>query len=193
MDDATVGAGTHAFQQVLTPDRVSELDVDWVEAEPVTGVKEPSLGVAARLGRLQPQHDSRAVAAALAATAETVRFLADNHVGLQAPPDLDEILAALAVEGRALEPSQLLGLATFRSSIESTAGAVRRAGSTFPILRNVVDVTSSFDAEIAGIRRKIDATGDVVDDASPELKSIRERLRKGRARLRGTLESYLRG
>ena len=32
-----------------------------------------------------------------------------------------------------------------------------------------------------------------VDDASPELRSIRDRLRKQRARLRGTLESYLRG
>jgi dsDNA-specific endonuclease/ATPase MutS2 len=32
-----------------------------------------------------------------------------------------------------------------------------------------------------------------VDDASPELKAIRDRLRKQRTRLRGTLESYLRG
>ena len=32
-----------------------------------------------------------------------------------------------------------------------------------------------------------------MDDASPELRSIRDRLRKQRARLRGTLESYLRG
>ena len=43
------------------------------------------------------------------------------------------------------------------------------------------------------MRRKLDPSGDVVDDASVELKSIRERLRKQRARLRGTLESYLRG
>ena len=43
------------------------------------------------------------------------------------------------------------------------------------------------------MRRKIDPSGEVVDEASPELKSLRERLRKQRARLRGTLESYLRG
>src|SRR5207253_405333 len=36
-------------------------------------------------------------------------------------------------------------------------------------------------------------SGEVVDEASPELKLIRERLRKQRTRLRGTLESYLRG
>ena len=32
-----------------------------------------------------------------------------------------------------------------------------------------------------------------MDDATPELRSIRDRLRKQRTRLRGTLESYLRG
>src|SRR5439155_11903096 len=36
-------------------------------------------------------------------------------------------------------------------------------------------------------------SGDVVDNASPALKLIRERLRKQRTRLRGTLESYVRG
>jgi DNA mismatch repair protein MutS2 len=148
---------------------------------------------AAKLVRLEPQVDARPVAGSLAATAETVRFLIDNHVGLQAPADLEAILVGLAVEGRALEPAQLLGLAAFLSSIETTTGAVRRARSAFPILRAIVDTTSAFDTEIASIRRKIEPSGEVLDDASAELKSIRERLRKQRARLRGTLESYLRG
>ena len=40
---------------------------------------------AARLARLTPQAEPRAVAAALAATAETTRFLAENPIALQAP------------------------------------------------------------------------------------------------------------
>src|SRR5207248_6222661 len=40
---------------------------------------------------------------------------------------------------------------------------------------------------------KIDPSGDVVDHASPDLRMIRDRLRKQRSRLRTTLESYLRG
>src|SRR6266487_4511959 len=48
-------------------------------------------------------------------------------------------------------------------------------------------------SETAQTRDKIDPSGDVVDDASPALKGIRERLRKQRTRLRITLESYLRG
>ncbi len=47
--------------------------------------------------------------------------------------------------------------------------------------------------EIAQTREKIDQAGDVVDHASAELRTIRDRLRKQRTRLRGTLESYLRG
>jgi DNA mismatch repair protein MutS2 len=147
---------------------------------------------AARLMRMAWLPDPRAVALALDATGEMVRFLADNEVGLHAPSDLDATLTALAVEGRPLEPQQLTALATFLASIETTCAAIRRTRGTFPTLRVISDSMASFEPEIADVRRKIDA-GEVVDDASPELKTLRERLRKQRARLRGTLESYLRG
>jgi DNA mismatch repair protein MutS2 len=148
---------------------------------------------AARLGTLQPSTDPRAVAAALTATAETVRFLRDDQIGLQAPDDLDAILTALAVEGRMLEPASLVALATFLGSVETTARAIRRSRTAVPSLTAVAETVSSFEAEIADIRRKIAPTYEVVDDASPELAALRDRLRKQRARLRGTLESYLRG
>ena len=147
----------------------------------------------ARLARLQPLTDSRSVAAALDATAETVRFLSEHRVALQAPADLDNTLTSLTVEGRALEAQQLTGLASFLASVDAAFIAVRRARAAVPILLAIADSSVSFEREVADIRRKIDPSGDVVDDASPELKSIRERLRKQRTRLRGTLESYLRG
>jgi DNA mismatch repair protein MutS2 len=147
----------------------------------------------ARLARLEPQTEPRAVLTALAGTSETVRFLADNHISLQAPADLDVLLGALGVEGRALEATHLLALAAFLASIESTCSAIRRARGAWPILRRVADNAAAFDAEIADVRRKIDAAGEVIDDASPELRNLRDRLRKQRTRLRGTLESYLRG
>jgi DNA mismatch repair protein MutS2 len=148
---------------------------------------------AARLGKLQPLTDSRAVASALSATAETVRFLADNQIALQAPEDLDAILVSLAVEGRMLDAQSLVALATFLSSVDSTCRAIRRARPQPAMLIAIAETTSTFDSEIADIRRTIGPAYEVVDDASPELASIRERLRKQRARLRNTLESYLRG
>jgi DNA mismatch repair protein MutS2 len=148
---------------------------------------------AARLAKLQPLVDARAVSTTLAATSETVRFLADEQIGLQAPADLDALLTSLAVEGRVLEPQSLVALATFLSSVDATCNTVRRARQTFPTLRTIADSAAAFEQEIADIRRKIGPAFEVVDDASPELASVRDRLRKQRARLRGTLESYLRG
>ncbi len=148
---------------------------------------------AIRLGRLHPQIDPHIVAESLAATNETVRFLADNQIALHAPADLEAVLGSLVVEGRALEPLHLLSLAAFLASVDSTCAGVRRARLSFPILRRMADAAASFEQEIGDIRRKIDPSGEVADDASPELKAVRERLRKQRTRLRGTLESYLRG
>ena len=148
---------------------------------------------AARLASLEPQTEPRAVATALAATSETVRFLADNQIVLQAPADLDAMLSALAVEGTALDATHLLALATFLASIDASCASIRRARGAWPILRTIADRAATFDAEISDIRRKIDPAGEVMDDASPELRNLRDRLRKQRARLRGTLESYLRG
>jgi DNA mismatch repair protein MutS2 len=147
-----------------------------------------------RLARLTPSSDSHRVSQTLAATTETTKYLAANSLfPLRAPADLPQVLSALAVEGRALEPARLLTLAAFLDSVDDAKAAIARAVGTFTHLEAASGVAASFNAETAQIRDKIEPSGDVVDDASPDLKHIRERLRKQRARLRGTLESYLRG
>jgi len=146
-----------------------------------------------RLEQLAPETDPAAVSARLAATTETVRFLADNQIALHAATELETIVGAIAIEGRALEAVHLLSLGAFLASVDGTCAAIRRAGPNTPILRGIAETTASFEHEIGEVRRKIDPAGEVLDDASPELKTLRERLRKQRARLRGTLESYLRG
>jgi DNA mismatch repair protein MutS2 len=148
---------------------------------------------AARLARLQPSTDPRSVAAALAATSEARAFLAAHgEWPLEAPADLDATLTALAIEGRALDTGALVGLARFLASVETTRAAIRQASGHYPILRSVAESAASFEREVSEIARTIDAAGQVVDEASPELRVIRDRLRRQRARLRGTLESFLR-
>ena len=150
---------------------------------------------AARLAQLRPLTDVRKVQAALAATSECVRYLESNGpLALQAPSDLESILTSLAVEALPLEPAQLRGLADFLTSVDSVHRAVGQAhAGPFPALRAVLEGCRSFTGEIAEIRDKIDDTGHVVDQASPELHTIRARLRKQSDRLRGTLDSYVRG
>jgi DNA mismatch repair protein MutS2 len=147
-----------------------------------------------RLARLAPSTDPSQVAQQLAATSEAATYVAKNGgFALRAPADLPQILTILAVQGRALEAARLLSLAAFLDSIEETRTAIRRVAASFPLLDQVGGGAASFKGEIGQTREKIDQTGEVVDHASPELKMIRERLRKQRTRLRGTLESYLRG
>src|SRR5678816_2491254 len=146
-----------------------------------------------RLLDLEPLTDAARVVAAQKATSEGTRFLAD-HPGfpLRAPSDLGSIISALGVEGRALEATRLVALADYLESIEHSRTAVRNATTMFPILRELVERVASFKAEIADVRKKIDPSGDVNDNASPALASIRERLRRQRAKLRTTLDAFLR-
>jgi len=147
-----------------------------------------------RLAELRPSTDAAEIAAAQRATTEGTRFLAD-HPGfpLRAPSDLNAILDALTVAGRALEPLRLIALAGYLESVEQSRSVVARLGDPFPVLRALVEAVASFTGEIADVRRKIDASGEVADEATPALAGMRERLRKQRARLRTTLESFLRG
>jgi len=147
-----------------------------------------------RLLELEPLTDVTRVVAAQKATSEGTRFLADYPgFPLRAPSDLESILDALGVEGRPLEAVRLLALADYLESIEHSRTAVRNATTMFPILRELVERVASFKAEIADVRKKIDPSGEVNDHASAALAGIRERLRRQRAKLRTTLESFLRG
>jgi DNA mismatch repair protein MutS2 len=159
----------------------------------VSGLAVTSLG-RDRLAAVEPDTNASSVIAAQRSTTEGVRFLGD-HPGfpLRAPIDLDETIDALGIEGRALEPLRLLGLADYVESIELTRQAVVKVGAAFPILRALVDKVASFKQEVADVRRKIEPSGEVADNASQALASIRERLRRQKQRLRSTLEGFLRG
>jgi DNA mismatch repair protein MutS2 len=176
----------------MQPSALRTLEFDRI-VEAVSGFALTPMG-AERLAALEPSTDPQKVAQLLAATTETMRFVTSQGLfPLRASSDLPQVLAALAVEGRALEPLRLLALAAFLDSVDESRAAIRRAPGSFPILEAASSAAASFKVETGHTREKIEPSGDVVDDASPTLKGIRERLRKQRTRLRSTLESYLRG
>jgi DNA mismatch repair protein MutS2 len=161
--------------------------------EAVTGFALTPMG-ADDLAQLAPTTERPRVEELLAETTETARYLGANLLfPFRASSDLPQTLDALAVEGRALEALRLLALATFLDSVDETRSAIRRAAGSYPRLEAASGGAASFKTEIGDTRSKIDPSGDVVDHASPELKAIRDKLRKQRSRLRTTLESYLRG
>ncbi len=141
-----------------------------------------------------PATDRAAVAQSLSATSEAVRYVAQNPVfPLRAGAGLDQALDGLVVEGRPLEALQLRILADFMASIAEAQAAVARTPGAFPILQALVARLAPFTDEVAAVRRAVDVNGEVMDDASPRLASIRERLRRQRTRLRTTLEQFVKG
>ncbi len=176
----------------MHPGALRALEWDQI-VDVVGGFALTSLG-AARLAGLEPQFDNHRVAQLLAATVEGVKYLDANPAfALLAPDDLDALVAALAVEGRALEPLRLIAFADFLDSVGLTCATIRRVSGPYPTLKNIAEQCGSFKNQIADVRRQIDQSGEVNDSASPELGRLRTQLRKQRARLRSTLESYLRG
>jgi DNA mismatch repair protein MutS2 len=148
----------------------------------------------ASLSELEPSTDPNVVVAAQSATSETVTFL-ERHAlfPLRAGASLPDVLDALDVTGRPLEPLQLRVLADFVDSVEQARAGIGRAGADFPVLRELVAKVTAFKDEVDAVRRAIDPGGEVLDDASAELKRIRNELRQKRSKLRGTLEQYTRG
>jgi DNA mismatch repair protein MutS2 len=174
----------------MDPARTLEFDriVDAVTAMALT-----PLGAAA-LSDLAPSTDPKVVVASQAATSETVAFLERHPLfPLRAGEALPEALDALDVVGRPLDPLQLRLVADFVDSVDQSRASVGRAGAEFPILRDLVAKVTAFKDEVAAVRQAIDPGGDVLDQASPELKRIRNELRQKRQKLRGTLEQFTRG
>src|SRR5687768_5100815 len=95
---------------------------------------------AARLADLTPQSDPQRASQLLTATAEGVKYLDANPAfALNAPADLDTVLAALAVEGRALDPLRLLAFAEFLDSLALTCASIRRVSGPFPTLKALAE------------------------------------------------------
>ena len=152
----------------MQPGALRALEFDRI-VEAVTGFALTPMG-AERLARLAPSTDPHRVAQLLAATTETARFISQQGLfPLRASSELPQILAALAVEGRALEAPRLLALAAFLDSVDESRSAIRRAASSFPLLDAASGPAASFRDQTAHVREKIDPNGEVVDDASPQL------------------------
>ncbi|HUE86758.1 MAG TPA: endonuclease MutS2 [Vicinamibacterales bacterium] len=149
---------------------------------------------AEHLSALTPDTDPKLVAAAINATSETTAYLESNPLfPLRAGAGLDEALAVVQIEGQLLEPLPLRNIADFFDSVDQARSSIRAATGSFPILSAIAARAASFTGEVAAVRHAIDPSGEVLDQASSALRSIRDQLRTKRSRLRGTLEQFIRG
>ena len=171
---------------------VRTLEFDRI-VEVVAGLALTPLG-GGTLSQLTPQTDPKGVAAAINATSETAAYLEHNALfPLRAGAGLDDALAVVQIVGQPLEPLPLRNVADFLDSVDRARSSIHGATGSFPILSAIASRAASFRGEVAAVRHAIDPSGEVLDQASAALRSIREQLRTKRSRLRSTLEQFVRG
>jgi len=142
---------------------------------------------------LRPGTEMGKIRDALAAVAETVRFL-DTAPDWTPPaiPDARPALRRLSAEGSPLEPLELFSLGVLLMAGRVLATSLPRPDTGFPWL-SALTPTLHVDA---GMERRIEETvegdGTILDTASPELRRIRSDLRRAHQRIVQQLDAFLR-
>ena len=142
---------------------------------------------------LSPGTDPAAIREALAAVAETMRFL-DAEADWVPPtiPDARPALRRLRAEGSPLEPLELFSLGVLLTAGRLLGQALPRSGSGFPHLSGLIPKLQADEALERRIQETVEVDGTILDSASRELRRIRSDLRRAHARVVQQLDAFLR-
>ena len=128
-----------------------------------------------------------------AAIAEAVAWLrAGSEMGFGALADPAPWLERLAKPSAVLAPSELLDVASLADTAVWLRETFREAQAKFPLLTERARSTGDFRSLAAAIRRAIQPSGEIRDDASPELRRLRTGIGRTRETIQTTLEGILR-
>jgi len=149
-----------------------------------------------RVLALVPSTGRREIEAALDRTTECAGYLASGEqFGLSGIADPEAACVQLQIEGTSLDPSQILVLEHLIA-----VGMGLRAHFSDPETCDRYPQLSSLTSRIPDLRRvlssiggKILPGGEIDDNASPELRSVRREIQGARNRIHRALESVMRG
>jgi DNA mismatch repair protein MutS2 len=149
---------------------------------------------ARRVAGVVPSADAERVRGRLEAVDETRRCLdGDGALVPAGLPDSRSAVDALRVEGAKLDGKTARDLALVLDASRNLRSRLRGLEAEgFPHLRRFGDAIPDLRAESATVLRGTDAEGRLLDDASPELRRIRERAGRVGERLRRMLQRYVR-
>jgi DNA mismatch repair protein MutS2 len=145
---------------------------------------------------LRPLTSRSEILTQLELTGECVNFLnTRGRFGLSGVEDPEPIVAQLHVEGTSLEPRQILALERLLLVNRDVRNLIRGAEpeGIFPHLSRMAAQIPDLRHVLSGMHGKILPSGEIDDNASPELRAIRHDLTERRHRIHRTLESILRG
>ena len=174
---------SRSAQDVLEFDRVREL----VRRETTCALGRRAVDA------LEFSIDRARLVAEFALIAESAEYLrAGNDLGFGALPDPEEWLAKLEAPGVVLVAAELLDAASLADTAEWLSQDFRASAAKSPLLAARAGSIADLRPLRREIRRTVLPSGEISDDASPELKRIRSSLGRARAGIQKTLERILR-
>jgi DNA mismatch repair protein MutS2 len=142
----------------------------------------------------EPLTDISEVQAAIEMTRQARLALATTgSLPLEALPDIRAILARCRAEGTVLDGAEMVQIIPVLDASPKLHAYGRSVREASPEVTTITDALPRF-AELADrLRRALDASGAVTDDASPTLKRLRREIRERRRHLASELERAFQG
>ncbi len=114
---------------------------------------------------------------------------AGENLPISSFPDLRSALEQLQLEGRALEPRELIDLAIFLASARRVRGFLMAHRERVPLLQAIAQGILNLPAEEHAVEAALSFTeGSVKDSASPALQRLRKEITRATAAARETLQ-----
>jgi len=148
----------------------------------------------ARLETLQPLTDRLELQRDLRAVSETFE-LGERQISWRFSelPDPTGHVAVLRIRNATLDPLSMLEITRLCNQALFARSAIQPEKESAPTLWQIVEgIPSTLFAAIERINRKLLPSGEINDDASPELARIRREINNQRSRLQKSLESLMR-
>ena len=142
---------------------------------------------------LAPQQDAAALGAEFELVREAIAYLrAGSELGFGSLADPAAWLARLLVPGTVLTIAELLDAVSLMETVGGVRQTFRGEGEKYPRLAERAAALADFRQLSAAIRRAILPSGEISDDASPQLKRIRAGIAQAREKIQRSLEGILR-
>src|ERR1700691_1687194 len=142
---------------------------------------------------LVTRQDAEALDAEFALVREGAEyFRAGSEFGFGSLADPEGWLARLVIPGSILVPAELLDVASLMDTAHAVRQAFKGEAAKYPKLTELAAALVDFRHLSTAIRRAGLPNGEISDDASPQLKRIRESLGQARNKIHQSLEGILR-
>ena len=142
---------------------------------------------------LVPQQDVASLDAEFELVREAIAYLrAGSELGFGSLADPDAWLARLGMPGSVLVPAELLDVASLAENADAVRQTFKTEAAKYPRLAERAAALADFRPLLTAIRRAVLPSGEISDDASPQLKRIRASMIQARVTIRHSLEKILR-